>query len=84
MPVSSHLPRVRCGKSCTKQQISKQNERKHKAPHTQAPAHATTLIAKERVKLKNVHHTTVQVIQQVEGKFRVCGYGVNLSKSTIN
>ncbi len=28
--------------------------------------------------------TTVQVIAQVEGEFRVWGYGVTLSKNTIN
>jgi hypothetical protein len=28
--------------------------------------------------------TTAQVIQQVKGEFRVCEYGINLSKNTIN
>jgi len=44
----------------------------------------TTLVTKERAKPKDVRRTTVQVIQQVEGEFRVRGYGINLSKNTIN
>ena len=65
-------------------QIKNQNKRKRKAVHAQAHVHATTLIAEERVMPKEVRQTTVQLITQVEGEFRAQGYGVTLSKNTIN
>ncbi len=58
-------------------QISRQNEVKRKAIHAQAHA-------QERAKPKDVRRTTVQVIKLVKGEFRARGYGVNLSKNTIN
>ena len=48
------------------------------AIHAQAHARATTLVEKEN------QRTTAQVIEQVEGEFRVRGFGVTLSKVTIN
>jgi hypothetical protein len=66
------------------EQIGKQNKRKRKAIYAQAHARATTLIAEERVMSREDHQMTVQVIVQVEGEFRVRGYGVTLSKNTIN
>jgi hypothetical protein len=66
------------------EQIGKQNKRKRKAVHAQAHAPPTTLIAKERAMPKKVRQTTMQVIAQVEGEFRAWGYGVTLSKNTIN
>ncbi len=71
-------------KTSHQEQISKQNKRKRKVVHTQAHACGTTLIAKERAMPKEDHQTTVQVIAQVEGEFRARGYGVALSKNTIN
>ena len=71
-------------KTSHQEQIGKQNERKHKAIPAQAHALATTLVAKERMKLKENCRTTAQVIAQVEGGFRAGGYGVTLSKNTIN
>jgi len=46
------------------------NKRKRKAVHAQAHARATTLVAKERMKLKENFRMTAQVIAQVEGEFR--------------
>jgi hypothetical protein len=54
------------------------------AIHAQAHARATTLVAEERGKEKENQRTTAQVIEQVEGEFRVRGFGVTLSKVTIN
>jgi hypothetical protein len=71
-------------KTLHQEQIDKQNRDKHKAVHAQAHAQATTLVDKERVKPKDVHHTTVQVIQQVDGEIRACGYCVKLNKNTTN
>jgi hypothetical protein len=70
-------------KTSHQEQIGKQNERKLKAVHAQAHAHATTLVAKERGVPKEDRQTTMQVIAQVEGEFRAWGYGVTLSKNTI-
>ncbi len=50
-------------KTLHKEQIGKQNKRKHKAIHAQ---------------------TTAQVIAQVKGEFRARGYGMTLSKNSIN
>jgi hypothetical protein len=71
-------------KTSHQEQIDKQNETKRKAAHAQAHARATTLVAEERMKPKENCRTTVQVIAQVEGEFRARGYGVTLSKNTIN
>ncbi len=71
-------------KSSHQEQIGKQNERKRKVVHAQAHTRATTLIAKERALPKEVRRSTVQVIALVEGEFRAWGYGVTLSKNTIN
>ena len=65
-------------------QIEKQNEQKQMAIHAQAHAHATTLVTEERGKEKENQRTTAQVIEQVEGEFRACGFGDTLSKVTIN
>jgi len=66
------------------QRIGKQNERKRKAVHAQAHVCATTLVAEERAKPKEDCRTTAQVSAQVEGEFSARGYGVTLSKNTIN
>ena len=71
-------------KTSHQEQIGKLNERKRKAVHTQAHTRATTLIAKERTKLMENRRTTTQVIAQLKGEFRARGYGVTLSKNTIN
>jgi hypothetical protein len=55
-------PERKARKMSDQEQISKQNERKHKAVHAQAHARTTTLIAKERAMPKEVSRTTVQVI----------------------
>ena len=55
------------------EQIGKQNERKHKAVHTQAHTRATTLVTEERALPKEDHQSTAQVIAQVEGEFRARG-----------
>ena len=47
-------------------------------------SHTTTLVAKERIKVKDTGLMTVQVIEQVEGEFRFRGFHVSLSKTTIN
>ena len=52
--------------------------------HDQAHARATTLVAEERMKPKENCRTTAQVIASVEEEFRARGYGVTLSKNTIN
>ncbi len=77
-------PERKVRKTLHQEQIGKQNERKRKAVHAQAHARATTLVAKERAMLKEDRQTTVQVIVQVEGEFRAWGYGMTLSKNTIN
>jgi hypothetical protein len=77
-------PERKVQKTSHQEQIGKQNERKRKAVHAQAHARATTLVAEERMKPKENLKTTVQVIAQVEGEFRARGYGVTLSKNTIN
>jgi hypothetical protein len=71
-------------KTSHQEQLDEQNRCKHKAVHAQAHARATTLVAKERVRAKDVCHTTVQVIQQVDGEFRACGYCVSLRVPMIN
>ena len=71
-------------KTLHQEQINKQNETKCKAVHVQAHMRATTLVAEERMKPKENHRTTAQVIAQVEGEFRARGYSVTLSKNTIN
>jgi hypothetical protein len=63
------LPR-KTRKTLHQEQIARQNERKHRAVHTQAHARATTLVAKERANEKENCHTTAEVIVQVEGEFR--------------
>ncbi len=65
-------------------QIGKQNKRKRKAVHAQAHVRATTLVAEERAKPKEDCQMTTQVIAHVEGEFSARGYGVTLSKNTIN
>ncbi len=65
-------------------QIARQNERKRKAIHAQAHVRATTLVAEERAKPQEYRQTTAQVIAQVEREFRLQGYGMILSKNTIN
>jgi hypothetical protein len=77
-------PERKVRKTLHQEQIGKQNKRKRKAVHAQAHARATTLVAKERAMPKVVCGMTVQVIAQVKGEFRVWGYGVTLSKNTIN
>ncbi len=77
-------PERKVRKTSHQEQIGKQNKRKCKAVHAQAHARATTLVAKERMKPKENRRTTAQVIAQVEGEFRARGYGVTLSKNTIN
>ena len=47
-------------------------------------SHTTTLVAKERIKVKDARLMTVQVIEQVEGEFRFRDFHVSLSKTTIN
>jgi len=77
-------PEWKVRKTSHQEKIGKQNERKCKAIHAQAHACATTPVAEERMKPKENRQTTVQVIAQVEGEFRARGYGVTLSKNTIN
>jgi hypothetical protein len=77
-------PERKVRKMSHQEQIGKQNRRKHKAMHDQAHARATTLVAEERMKPKENCRMTAQVIAQVEGEFRARGYGVTLSKNTIN
>jgi hypothetical protein len=77
-------PERKVRKTLHQQQISKQIRSKHKVVHTQAHTRATTLVAKERAKPKDIHRTTAQVIQQVDGEFRAHKYGVSLSIPTIN
>ncbi len=77
-------PERKVRKMLHQEQIGKQNERKCKAVHAQAHARATTLVAKEKAMPKEDRQTTVQVIAQVKGEFRARGYGVTLSKNTIN
>jgi hypothetical protein len=77
-------PERKVRKTSHQEQIYKQNETKRKAVHAQAHARATTLVAEERMKPKENRRTTAQVIAQVEGEFRARGYGVTLSKNTIN
>jgi hypothetical protein len=77
-------PERKVKKTSHQEKIGKQNKRKRKAVHAQAHACATTLIAKERAMPKEDRQTTVQVIVQVQGEFRARGYGVTLSKNTIN
>jgi hypothetical protein len=72
-------------KTSHQEQITRQNERKHRAVHGQAHARATTLIAEERAKEEKENpRTTTEVIEQVEGEFRARGFPVMLSKLTIN
>ena len=52
------------------EQIAWQNKRKHRTVHAQAHARATTLVAEERAKEKEIRHTTAEVIAQVKGEFR--------------
>ena len=73
-------PERKLRKTSHQEQIGKQNERECKAVHAQAHARATTLVAKERMKLKENCQTIMQVIAQVKGEFRARGYGVTLSK----
>jgi hypothetical protein len=77
-------PERKVRKTSHQEQIRKQNKSKRKAVHAQAHAHTTTLFAEERAKPKDVHRTTVQVIQQVDGEFSAHGYGIILSIPTIN
>jgi len=77
-------PKRRVRKMSHQAQIGKQNERKRKAVHAQAHACATTLIAEERAKPNEDCRMTAQEIAQVEGEFSARGYGVTLSKNTIN
>ena len=77
-------PERKVRKTSHQAQIGKQNERKRKVVHAQAHARATTLVAEERAKPKEDCRTTAQVIAQVEGEFSARGYGVTLSKNTIN
>jgi hypothetical protein len=77
-------PERKVRKMSHQEQIDKQNERKRTAVHAQAHACATTLVAEERAMPKEVSQMTVQVIAQVEGDFRARGYGLTLSKNTIN
>jgi len=71
-------------KTSHQEQIGKLNKRKRKAVHAQAHTRATTLIAKVRTKPMENRRMTAQVIAQVKGEFRARGYGVTLSKNTIN
>jgi hypothetical protein len=79
------LPR-KTHKTSHQQQIDHQNARKQKAIHNLALARTTSLVAKAKANADKENHpqTTMQVIAQVEGKFRVCGFKVVLSKRTIN
>jgi hypothetical protein len=77
-------PERKVRKTSHQEQIGKQNKRKRKAIHTQAQARVTTLVVEERALPKEDRRQTKQVIAQVEGEFRVRGYGVSLSKNTIN
>ena len=77
-------PERKVRKTLHQEQLDKQNRSKRKAVHAQAHVLATTLIAEERVKLKDVRHTTMQVIQQVDREFRARGYCILLSIPTIN
>ena len=67
-----------------REQIVRQNKRKHRTVHTQAHARATTLVAEERAKEKENRRTTAEVIVQVKGEFRARGFPVTMSKPTIN
>jgi hypothetical protein len=58
-------------KTSHREQIGKQNKRKRKVVHAQAHAPTTTLVAKERALPKEVCGSTIQVIAQVKGGFRV-------------
>ena len=71
-------------KTLHQEQITRQNERKHRTVHAQAHARATTLVAEERAKEKENRRTTAEVIAQVEGEFRGWGFPVTMSKPTIN
>jgi hypothetical protein len=77
-------PERKVRKTLHQEQIGKQNKRKRKVVHAQAHARATTLVAEERAMPKEDHQTTVHVIVQVKGEFRARGYGMTLSKNTIN
>jgi len=77
-------PERKVRKISHQEQIGKQNERNRNAIHAQAHGRAATLIAEERMKPKENRRTAAQVIAQVEGEFRTRGYGVTLSKNTIN
>jgi hypothetical protein len=77
-------PEGKVRKTLHQEQIGKPNKRKCKAVHAQAHKRATTLVAEERAMPKEDRQTTVQVIAQVEGEFRAWGYGMTLSKNTIN
>jgi hypothetical protein len=79
------LPPRKTQKTSHQEQIARQNERKHRAVHGQAHAHAITLVAKERAKEeKENRRMTAEVIEQVKGEFRALGFPVTLSKPTIN
>jgi hypothetical protein len=79
------LPR-KTHKTLHQQQIGHQNARKQKAVHDLAHACATSLVAKARVNAdkENQPRMTTQVIAQVEGEFRSCGFKVVLLKPTTN
>ncbi len=77
-------PERKVRKTSHQEQIYKQNETMRKAVHAQAHARATTLVAEERMKPMENCRTTAQVIALVEREFRARGYGVTLSKNTIN
>jgi hypothetical protein len=77
-------PEGKVQKMLHQEQIRKKNRSKRKAVHSQEHMRTTTLVAKERAKPKDICCTSAQVIQQVDGEFRVCWYGFSLSIPTIN
>ncbi len=77
------LPPRKMQKTSHQEQIARQNEWKRRAVQGQAHARATTLVAEERTKEKENHRTTAEVIEQIEWKFRACGFPATLSKLTI-
>jgi hypothetical protein len=70
------LPPRKMQKTLHQDQIVWQNKRKRRAVQGQAHACVTTLVNEERTKEKKNHHTTAEVIEQVEWEFKARGFPV--------
>ena len=77
-------PERKVRKTSHQVQIGKQNKRKSKAIHAQAHMHATPLVSEERAMPREDRQKIAHVIAQVHREFSAWGYGVTLSKNTIN